>query len=157
MSGSPVAVAIRVATTPGAASACGTSVSAPNAQIAVGKLNILDDASGRSYALEGIDGELTIRALGGPFGFQGGGSIGDQHYSFHLTTAAFDAAGNTQLSLFAQPDGNGFSVNIGGTLATSGMPHFVGDFSYRQSPPAARNGNGVIGDLTGFAAGVLKW
>jgi len=125
-----------------------TNLSAANARIAVGTVNVLDAASGREYVLDGIDGDLAISALGGPFGFTGGGSAGGQHYSFHVTTSALDSGGKTQLSLFAQPDGNAFSVNLQGPLETAGAPHFTGDLSYRQSPAGGKDSNGVIGDLT---------
>jgi len=125
-----------------------TNLSAANARIAVGTVNVLDAASGREYVLDGIDGDLAVSALGGPFGFTGGGSAGGQHYSFHVTTSALDSSGRTQLSLFAQPDGNAFSVNLQGPLETAGPPHFSGDLSYRQSPAGGKDANGVIGDLT---------
>jgi hypothetical protein len=123
------------------------NISVASAEIAVGTVNIVDAASGRVYALEGIDGDLSIGAIAGPFRFQGGGSVGDQHYGFRLTTAAFDAGGNTQVSFVAQPDGTGFSLSADGALATKGAPHFVGNLSYRQKP-AGKDGNGLVGDLT---------
>jgi len=123
-------------------------ISVADAEISVGRINVSDAVSGRKYALEGINGELSIGALRGPFGFSGGGSIGEQHYGFHVTAGPFAADGSAQLSLFAQPDGNGFSVDANGTLATAGGPHFSGDLNYRRSPPADKNPNNVIGDLT---------
>ncbi|MDR3470453.1 MAG: AsmA family protein, partial [Devosia sp.] len=125
-----------------------TSLSVANAQISVGTIRVADTRSGKVYAIEGLDGDLTMGALRGPFGFTGGGSYGDQHYSFHLTSTALDKAGNTQVSLFAKPDGNAFSIGLEGMLASAGAPHFSGDLTYRQSPATGRDANGVIGDLT---------
>jgi len=52
----------------------------PNARIVVGTVNVLDAASGREYVLDGIDGDLAISAIGGPFGFTGGGNDTHQVY-----------------------------------------------------------------------------
>jgi uncharacterized protein involved in outer membrane biogenesis len=125
-----------------------TSLSVANARISVGTLRLTDSRSGQVYAIEGVDGDLSIGALRGPFGFTGGGSYGDQHYAFRLTSTALDAAGNAQLSLSVKPDGNAFSVGVEGTLAATGVPHFSGDLTYRQSPPAGRDATGVVGDVT---------
>jgi uncharacterized protein involved in outer membrane biogenesis len=124
-----------------------TALSIANAEVNVGTLRLSDVRSGQMYALEGITGELTLGALNGPVGFSGGGSYGDQHYNFHLTAAALDKAGNTQVSLFAQPDSKAFSVTLDGALATTEAPHFVGTLSYRQAPAGGGSG-GVVGDLT---------
>ena len=124
------------------------NLSVANARIAVGTVRVTDARSGRDYALEGIDGDLTLSALNGPFGFVGGGSVGDQHYSFHVSTQAIDAKGNTQMSLFAKPDSGAFSINLDGALGTGAVPHFAGDLSYRQSPRGPKDPNGVVGDLT---------
>ncbi|MGN6099598.1 MAG: AsmA family protein [Devosia sp.] len=125
-----------------------TALSVANARIAVGTLRLSDLRSGQVYALEGIDGDLTIGALNGPVGFSGGGSFGDQHYTLKLTASAFDNEGTTQVSFYAQPDDGRFSVDLAGALSTAGEPSFTGNLDYRQVPPAGRDPNGVIGDLT---------
>ena len=125
-----------------------TALSVANAQVDVGSVQLNDTRSGRIYSLDGLNGQLSVGAIAGPFGFEGGGSFGDQHYAFHITTTTVDAAGNTHLSLFAKPDGEAFSISAEGALTTNGPPHFSGDLIYRQAPPAARNASGVIGDLT---------
>ena len=46
-----------------------SSISVGQADIAVGTIRVMDARSSRAYALEGIDGTLTIGALNGPYGF----------------------------------------------------------------------------------------
>lgn len=124
------------------------NLSVANARISVGTIRVTDARSGANYALEGIDGDLTLSALNGPFGFIGGGTVRDQHYNFHVNTQALDAKGNTQMSLFAKPDSGAFSINLDGALATGAVPHFAGDLTYRQSPAGAKDPNNLVGDLT---------
>ena len=131
-----------------ASAGASTSLSVANAAVEVGTLRIADARTGRDYLIEGIDGELTIGALRGPFGFIGGGSYGEQHFGVRLTSALLDEKGATQVSLLLAPDGNRYSISIAGALDTSGVPHFTGDFTYRQAPPLGKDANGVIGDLT---------
>ncbi len=123
-------------------------LSVARATVEAGTLRVIDAGAGREYTIDNIGGDLTVGALRGPFGFSGGGHINGQHYTLRVTASALDHAGSTTVSAFGQPDGNAYSVDLEGTLATAGVPHFTGDFSYRQTPPAASNPNGVTGDLT---------
>ena len=125
-----------------------TNISVANARISVGTLRIADARSRTTYAVDGIDGDLTIGAIRGPFSFQGGGSFGDQHYNFRLTSGTVDPAGTTQVAVFAKPDSGAFSLDVSGGLTTAGAPHFSGDLTYRQRPAAGKDASGVTGDLT---------
>lgn len=124
-----------------------SSISVGQADIAVGTIRVMDARSSRAYALEGIDGTLTIGALNGPYGFQGGGTIGDTHYALHLTVAALGAGGNTAASFSMRPDNGAFTLDTSGMLTVAAQPHYAGDLSYDRAPTPAAAQQGV-GDLT---------
>ena len=124
------------------------NVSVANASVAGGLVRIIDARSAQTVEISGVDGELALGAIRGPFAFQGAASLGDDRYSLHLASTALAADGTTQVSFFAKPDKGAFSVNASGILTTGQAPHLVGDLSYRQTPAAAKDASSAQGDLT---------
>ncbi|HEY4199736.1 MAG TPA: AsmA family protein [Devosiaceae bacterium] len=124
-----------------------TNVSIGNATITNGTLSVADMRAGDAVTIDGLNGDIKLQALRGPFAFQGSGSVGDQRYALRVSTSAMDAQGATRLSAFAQPDNKAYSINAEGILATGYAPRFDGDLTYRQAPPPAENAEGVQGDL----------
>ncbi|HVW91177.1 MAG TPA: AsmA family protein [Devosia sp.] len=125
-----------------------TSLSVANARIEAGALKLIDVASGRQYGVDGLQGDLTLGSIAGPFSYSGVGNVDGRHLTLKLNAGLFNAAGQSSVSLLAESDGGLASLNVSGQLTGGAAPHFAGDVSYRRSVPKAANPNGVIGDLT---------
>jgi len=123
------------------------ALSIAQARIEDGTVRVTDAGAGRTYAVDGLAGDLTVGAIGGPFGFSGRGRLAGQDFSLRINASALDPHGTTQVTAFAQPQSKAYTVNLQGALATAGVPHLTGELDYRQAPPA-NNPNGIIGALT---------
>jgi hypothetical protein len=114
-----------------------SNVSVANAQIVDGTVRVADARSGETFAAGNVDGELRIEALRGPFTFQGSAEYGGDAYGVRFVTTTLDAEGGTQLTAFARPVDERFSINVEGQLKTGASPGFIGNLIYRQAPPKA--------------------
>ena len=115
-------------------------VAVANAQIFGGQVVITDARTDETFTADNITGELRMEALRGPFSFQGSGNYDGGSYTFRLSTTAIDASGATQLSAFARPGDDAFSVSVEGLLTSGDAPGFEGGLTYRRAP-AAGNGD----------------
>ena len=132
----------------------GSEVTIPAARVMAGRVQLGDARNGASGAISGIEGDLRLETLRGPFGFQGRGVVEGQGYSLRLATGALDDAGETPLSLFLQPEGLGFSLTAEGAIAGGERPSFAGDVTYRQRPAQAAAEDAGRGDF--LVAGALR-
>jgi hypothetical protein len=124
-------------------------VSVASAQIVDGQVVLFDARTDETFTSSGIDGELRMEALRGPFAFQGNGDHEGRTYAVRFATSAIDGAGASQVSAFVRPSDERFSLSAEGLLTSSGMPHFSGTMTYRQTPRAgqARLEDAGRGDL----------
>ncbi|MDP1732445.1 MAG: AsmA family protein [Devosia sp.] len=113
-------------------------VSVASAQIVDGRAVLSDARSDETFTSSGIDGELRMEALRGPFAFQGNGDHDGQAYAIRFATSSVDAAGVAQLSVFVRPSDERFSLSAEGLLTSSEVPHFAGTMTYRQAPRASQ-------------------
>ena len=127
--------------------ATSSNISIANASVIDGSLGLYDVRSDRRMTTTGINGELRLNALRGPFVFSGSSTVDGQRYDVRISTSAMDAEGMTQLSAFAKPVTQAFSYTLEGMLHTGATPKFNGTMQYRQAPVAAQNADNVQGDL----------
>lgn len=132
----------------------GSVVTIPAARVVDGRVQLTDSRNGASQVISGLLGDVRLETLRGPFGFQGTGLVEGQGYSLRLATGALDDAGETPLSLFLQPDGQGFSLTAEGAIAGGERPRFAGTVTYRQRPTEAAAEDAGRGDLV--IAGALQ-
>jgi AsmA family/AsmA-like C-terminal region len=125
------------------------NVSVADAEVVDGAIHVSDARTAKTYAIENIDGHLTLDAIRGPFSFEGQTKVNDAPYAVHAGLGSLDAAGGPVLSLFIQ------SLNDRSTLQTDGTlqagPKYIGTLKYRQSPPSGKKGDTVDagrGDFT---------
>ena len=124
-----------------------THVAVANAQIVAAQVVVADARSGDTITADGITGELRMEALRGPFSFQGNGQYGGDRYAVRLSTSAIDETGNTRLSAFVRPAGDGVSISAEGQLATGDSPRFDGQVTFRRAQTAADAADAGRGDL----------
>src|SRR5690606_3419536 len=110
-------------------------------------IRLMDRRSGETFVADKVSGEFRLGNFSGPFSFQGSGAYRGQSYGLRLNTAAADAAGKAQLSLFLQPESAAFSLAVEGMLAPGMAPKFDGAVTYRQKPPPASAATDIRGDL----------
>ncbi|MEO6395510.1 MAG: AsmA family protein [Devosia sp.] len=112
-----------------------TNVSVAEALVADGRLRIDDQRTGTAIEVSGIEGEVRLDSLRGPFSFQGSSNYGGASYGVRLSSGKAGADGATPLSLFVKGGDDGFTLSAEGAFATSGPPKFTGTVSLRQPPP----------------------
>lgn len=120
-----------------------SNVSIANANVEGGAIRLTDVRSGTVYAADGVNGQLKVDALKGPFTFQGNVSVDHSAYAVRVSTTKLDDNGGTNLSLYVKADNNTFTFESNGALTVGASPKFVGDLSYRQPPPRAKSGETV--------------
>lgn len=117
-----------------------SNISVANATISGGEIRVSDNRSGEAYLATGIDGELKLEALRGPFSFAGSGTMDGQGYGLRLTTGVLADDGTAALSASLRPLDDRYSLSVEGTLKPGLLPTFSGTMVYRQKPPKAAEG-----------------
>lgn len=117
-----------------------SNISVANATISGGEIRVSDNRSGEVYLATGIDGELKLEALRGPFSFAGTGTMDGQGYGLRLTTGVLADDGTATLSASLRPVDDRYSLSVEGTLKPGLLPTFSGTMAYRQKPPRAAEG-----------------
>lgn len=117
-----------------------TAVSVASANITGGAVQLSDARSGKSFSFAGVNGEVRLEALRGPFSFSGVGTYGSTAYAVRIGTGALDADGATNLTLYLKGEGDGFTINTTGALQTAGSPRYTGALEFRQPPPKPAEG-----------------
>ncbi|HVY52729.1 MAG TPA: AsmA family protein [Devosia sp.] len=133
-----IASGIRIADSGGA-----SNVSIANADVTGGALRIIDGRSGAVYEASGINGQLRLDALTGPFNFQGTASVDSSGYGVRVGTGKFDASGSTTLSVFIKASDESFTLESNGALTAGASPKYQGEVTYRRPPPRPGQGEAV--------------
>ncbi|MBN9306866.1 MAG: hypothetical protein BGO82_05810 [Devosia sp. 67-54] len=120
-----------------------SNVSIANANVESGSVHLTDMRSGAIYAADGINGQLKLDALKGPFSFQGNVSVDHAAYAVRVSTTRFDDKGSTTLALFIKADNQSFTLDSSGTLTLGAVPKYAGDLTYRAPPPRVKEGDAV--------------
>jgi hypothetical protein len=124
-----------------------TNVSVANAGVVGGTLTVEDERAGTSFVVSNIAGDLRMDALRGPFAFQGSGDYGGVSYRGRIATSALDSADSGQLSIYAGPADESFTLSAEGALAAGLSPRFAGTMTYRHKPPAGDAAEGEAADV----------
>jgi uncharacterized protein involved in outer membrane biogenesis len=119
-----------------------SNVSIANANVESGSVRLTDMRSGAVYAADGINGQLKLDALQGPFSFSGNASVDHAAYAVRVSTTKFDN-GKTTLALFVKADNQSFTLDSSGTLTLGAVPRYLGDLTYRAPPPRPKAGETV--------------
>jgi len=125
-----------------------SNIAIGTATLVGGSIELADARDGRTLRAQGVDGELRLTAVRGPFAFQGQADFEGRRYSVRAsTTQAMDDDGGAMMNAFVRPLDGGFSLSADGLLTTGIQPAFNGNLIYRQSPPPASAAQEVRGDL----------
>ncbi|MEQ1901072.1 MAG: AsmA family protein, partial [Devosia sp.] len=124
--------------------AAASNVSIARATISGGQINFTQYGAAEPVSLTGIDGELNLETLRGPFSFQGTGTSGGVGYGMRVSIAKADETGATPLSLLLKAVDESFTLSSEGSLTLADAPRYAGTLTLRQPP--AKPANGAIAD-----------
>jgi hypothetical protein len=117
-----------------------SKVSIANATVTGGAVRLIDGRSGASYTAEGIDGQLKLDGLDGPFNFQGTATVDQAGYGVRVGTGKFNAQGGTTLSLYIKASDDSFTLDSSGAITPGAAPKYSGSLTYRRPPPKPKAG-----------------
>jgi hypothetical protein len=120
-----------------------SNVSIANADVTGGAVRLIDGRSGAVYEATGINGQLRLDALTGPFTFQGTAAVDKAGYGVRVGTGKFDANGSTTLSVFVKANDDSFTLESNGALTAGTSPQYAGDLTYRRPPPKPAEGEAI--------------
>jgi uncharacterized protein involved in outer membrane biogenesis len=94
-----------------------------------GRVEFIDEQSGRNRVLTELDAGLSARTLAGPWSVQGRAVLDGEAAQFSLTTSEFSESA-LPLRLRIDPEARPFDLMLEGELALEeGKPHYAGSFS----------------------------
>ncbi|SIR07381.1 AsmA family protein [Rhizobium sp. RU33A] len=94
-----------------------------------GRIEFIDEQSGRNRVLAELDAALSARTLAGPWSVQGRAVLDGEAAQFGLTTSEFSEIA-LPLRLRIEPERRPFDLMLEGELALEeGKPHYAGSFS----------------------------
>lgn len=124
-----------------------SKVSIADADIEGGTLSLVDDRSGKAWAIEAFNGNVQIVDLRGPFSVQGSGKYGETGFSVRLNTSELNDAGSMHVTAFARPEDDRFSLSLDGIVETGSGLEFSGSSTLHMAPPVDTAEAEVRGDL----------
>ena len=110
------------------ASDASASVAIDEATIRNGTVIYRDGVSGAEHRLEGIDTEITMGGLQGPFDVSGSLTYQGLPISLDGSIGALDAGRAAPIRLEVAAEDAGTSLTVSGALDLDGGPSFTGDF-----------------------------
>ncbi|MBP1853521.1 AsmA family protein [Rhizobium halophytocola] len=109
-----------------------------NVEISNGSIAFIDDQTGRTREITGLDADLSAKSLAGPWSASGHAVLDGEASKFGLSTLAPDpATGDIPLHVRLFPDDRPFDVDLDGDLKSEeGRPSYVGKFAgeWRSEP-----------------------
>ena len=117
-----------------------SKLSIANATVTSGAVRLIDGRSGATYVADGINGQLKLEALDGPFNFQGTATVDQAGYGVRVGTGKFDAKGGTTLSLYVKASDDSFTLDSSGAITPGAAPKYTGTLTYRRPPPKPQAG-----------------
>ncbi len=113
-----------------------TNVSVARADLTQSTVTLADARNGGTWQFADIEGNLTMSALRGPFGFNATGQFQGAPYQVRINTSQMNADGGLQLALFLKAIDAGFVLSADGLFQSGVDPGFSGKLTFRQPPPA---------------------
>ena len=125
----------------------GANVGLGDTTIVDGTVRLMDRRTGENFVASGIDGDLRLTSISGPFQFQGSGDYGEERYGLRFNSSALDQAGNSRISATLRQETGETTITADGTFTPGMAPKFDGTLVYRRAPAIAEAAEDIQGDL----------
>lgn len=113
-----------------------SSVAIERLAVTDGRVELRHRLSGRTHLVEGLEAQLSARALRGPWRMDGSGRIDGLPMRLSISTAAPGDAGDVRVRVRASPEASGgIAIDADGVIAHGdGGPGFSGSFTLVERP-----------------------
>ncbi len=101
-----------------------------NVHVNGGEIEFVDDQSGRSRSVTGLNAEMSAKSLAGPWRIEGDGSLDGEHGSFSVSSNQPDERGVLRVRTRLAPDKHPVTVDLDGELKlVDSRPNYQGTLS----------------------------
>ncbi len=101
-----------------------------NVHVTGGDVQFIDDQSGRSRHVSGLNAEMSAKSLAGPWRIEGDASLDGEHGSFTISSNQPDETGTLRMRTRLQPDKRPVTVDLDGELKlVDSKPNYQGTVS----------------------------
>ncbi|MBC7314407.1 MAG: AsmA family protein, partial [Rhizobium sp.] len=101
-----------------------------NVRVVGGEIDFIDEQTGRTRRLTGLDADMSARSLAGPWSVDGSAALDGEKGRFHLSSLQPELGAEAiSLKLRLQPESRPFEIELDGDLKLkSGKPSYQGQF-----------------------------
>ncbi len=101
-----------------------------NVHVSGGEIEFVDDQSGRSRNVTGLNAEMSAKSLAGPWHIEGDGALDGEHGSFSISSNQPDESGVLRMRTRLAPDKHPVTVDLDGELKlVDSRPNYQGTLS----------------------------
>ncbi len=101
-----------------------------NVHVSGGDVQFIDDQSGRTRLVTGINAEMSAKSLAGPWRIEGDAALDGEHGNFLISSNQLDENGVLRMRTRLQPDKHPVSVDLDGELKlVDRKPNYQGTMS----------------------------
>ena len=101
-----------------------------NVHVSGGEIEFIDDQSGRSRHVTGVNAEMSAKSLAGPWRIEGDGALDGEHGSFSIASNQPDENGVLRVRTRLAPDKHPVSIDLDGELKlVDSRPNYQGTLS----------------------------
>lgn len=109
-----------------------------NVEVTDGEIIFVDEQTGRTWQVTGLNADLAARSLAGPWRIDGRAALDGEAGAFSITTSEADEAGSLPLRARLTPDKRPFGVDLDGQLKIADFrPLYAGRFTLFENQPNA--------------------
>jgi uncharacterized protein involved in outer membrane biogenesis len=109
-----------------------------NVTITGGEIEFVDEQTGRTRQIKGLDAQISARSLAGPWRVAGRGTLDGEAGAFELSSGQVDEKGALTMRARIIPDGLGFTTDLDGELKIVDFrPQYHGGFTLNEKPKVA--------------------
>jgi uncharacterized protein involved in outer membrane biogenesis len=106
-----------------------------NVTISGGEVEFVDEQTGRTRTVTGLDANIAARSLAGPWRVEGRAVLDGEAGAFQLSSGQLDDAGTLRMRARLVPDRLGFTADLEGDLKVVDFkPQYHGTFSVAEKP-----------------------
>ncbi|GAA3111815.1 AsmA-like C-terminal region-containing protein [Rhizobium viscosum] len=101
-----------------------------NVHVSGGEIEFVDDQSGRSRHVTGLNAEMSAKSLAGPWRIEGDGALDGEHGSFSISSNQPDESGVLRVRTRLAPDKHPITIDLDGELKLlDSRPNYQGTLS----------------------------
>src|SRR6478609_2372415 len=101
-----------------------------NVHVSGGDVQFIDDQSGRTRLVTGVNAEMSAKSLAGPWRIEGDAALDGEHGNFLISSNQLDENGVLRMRTRLQPDKHPVSVDLDGELKlVDRKPNYQGTMS----------------------------